>query len=49
MGLSDRDYMRVDSPKRQAGPPRPHVRRAQNTPAFWARLRFWLWSLKNRK
>ncbi|MBT7067145.1 MAG: hypothetical protein HN919_12635 [Verrucomicrobia bacterium] len=40
MGISDRDYMRVDLPK---------ASRKKHAPGWWARLRFLLWRLVRRR
>jgi hypothetical protein len=40
MGLSDRDYMQADRPKR---------RRRSTAPGWWSRLRFFLWRLLHRR
>jgi len=37
----------VEKPK--SGKPRPHIESAGNNPPLLKRIKFWLWSLKNRK
>jgi hypothetical protein len=49
MGISDRDYMREPVKKPTPSKPRTHIRKADNPPPLSKRIRFWLWSLKNRK
>jgi len=49
MGISDRDYMRDPAKTPKLGKPRPHIQKADNKPSFSKRIRFWIWSLKNRK
>ena len=48
MGISDRDYMRKPAEKAEPAKPRAHIRKAENKPSLIARLKFWLWSLKNK-
>lgn len=48
MGISDRDYMREPTRETKPGKPRAHLRKADNKPPLLQRIRFWLWSLKNR-
>ena len=41
--------MRRPSTKLEAGEPRAHIKKADNKPPIFSRIKFWLWSLKNNK
>ena len=47
MGISDRDYMRQPTREPKPGKPRPRLKKADNKPSLFKRIKFWLWNLKN--
>ena len=40
--------MRQPSREQKPGKPRAHIKKAENRPSVFKRIRFWLWQLKNR-
>lgn len=50
MGVYDRDYMKEEKPRRMdPPPPRPFQPRPVERAPLWARIKFRLWLLFNRR